>query len=89
MTDCREEATPGSRLGTGLHRVTCFLLGCGDCASLQELGDDIALLVAAIVFGVVHLLFQRSHRRIQREYTNQIALDDDEEDFPMKLGLSY
>lgn len=47
------------------------------------------LLVAALVFAVVHLLFRQSHRRVLREYSNQLALEDDEEDFPMKLGLRY
>ena len=44
-------------------------------------------LIAAVVFGVSHLLLRRSHRGTLREYSNQLALEEDEEDFPMKLGL--
>ncbi len=38
---------------------------------------------------IAHALFRRHHRGILRDYTNQPALEDDEEDFPMKLGLRY
>ena len=46
-------------------------------------------LIAGLIFGAAHLLLQRSHRTILREYSSQLALEDDEEDFPMKLGLRY
>jgi hypothetical protein len=43
--------------------------------------------VAAIVFA--HLALQRWHRRIIAEHCNMPGLEDDEDDFPMKLGLRY
>jgi hypothetical protein len=46
------------------------------------------LIVAA---GVVclHLLLRNRYRNHILEHCNQLALEDDEEDFPMKLGLRY
>jgi hypothetical protein len=49
----------------------------------------IHFLIAALAFAAAHLLFARSHQRILRENSNQLALEDDEEDFPMRLGLRY
>lgn len=37
----------------------------------------------------VHLYLRYRQRRIVYEHCNQLALEDDEEDFPMKLGLRY
>lgn len=36
-----------------------------------------------------HLLLERQHRAVVKDYANMPALEDDEEDFPMKLGLRY
>ena len=46
----------------------------------------LAFLCAVLI---AHALFRRRHRAILRDYTSQPALEDDEEDFPMKLGLRY
>jgi hypothetical protein len=35
------------------------------------------------------LALQRWHRRIIAEHCNMPGLEDDEDDFPMKLGLRY
>jgi hypothetical protein len=43
--------------------------------------------IAAIV--VVHAAFHQWHRRIIAEHCNMPGLEDDEDDFPMKLGLRY
>ncbi len=43
----------------------------------------IALVIAA------HLYLRHRHRIVVRAYCDQPGLDDDEEDFPMKLGLRY
>jgi hypothetical protein len=45
--------------------------------------------VVAAVFGAAHLLLRRRRRNILRDLANRIALEDDEEDFPMKLGLRH
>jgi hypothetical protein len=52
-------------------------------ASVRHFGMAAAAIVAA------HLGLQRIHRRIMREHCQMRALEDDEEDFPMKLGLRY
>jgi hypothetical protein len=47
---------------------------------------------AAILLLVVialHLMLDRRHRAVLREHCNQLPLEEDEEDFPMKLGLRY
>jgi hypothetical protein len=44
---------------------------------------------AAAVVALVHAAFEARHRHIVREFTSQLALEEDEEDFPMKLGLRY
>ncbi|HTB95451.1 MAG TPA: hypothetical protein VK716_00465 [Terracidiphilus sp.] len=46
------------------------------------------LLVAALVVAA-HIYLRHRHRIVVRAYCDQPALDDDEEDFPMKLGLRY
>ena len=47
------------------------------------------LALAAIVFAAAHLLLRRRHHYIVRDQSSQLPLEDDEEDFPMKLGLRY
>jgi len=45
--------------------------------------------VAAVVIALAHAALEARHRYIVREFTNQLALEEDEDDFPMKLGLRY
>jgi hypothetical protein len=45
--------------------------------------------IAAVAIASIHLLLNRIHRRIIREHCNMAALEDGEDDFPMKLGLRY
>lgn len=52
-------------------------------ASIQHF----VLAVAAIAGS--HLVFRAIHRRIIQDYCDLPGLEDDEEDFPMKLGLRY
>ena len=47
------------------------------------------LALAAIVFAAAHLLLRRRHHYIVRDQSSQLPLEDDEEDFPMRLGLRY
>jgi hypothetical protein len=47
------------------------------------------ILIAISVAAIAHALFSRRHHAILRDHTSQQALEDDEEDFPMKLGLRY
>jgi hypothetical protein len=46
------------------------------------------ILAVAVIIGL-HLVLRTVHRKIIREYCNMPCLEDDEEDFPMKLGLRY
>jgi len=45
--------------------------------------------IAAAVMGVLHWELRRRHSRNVAEHCEQPALEDDEEDFPMRLGLRY
>jgi len=47
------------------------------------------MFVAMCSIAVMHLLLRRRHRSIVRQHCNLPALEDGEEDFPMKLGLRY
>jgi len=46
-------------------------------------------ILAAVTIAEAHLLFRSRHRAIIREHCNLPGLEDDEEEFPMKLGLRY
>jgi len=45
--------------------------------------------VAAAAIVAVHFAFDQAHRRILRVHCAMRALEDGEDDFPMKLGLRY
>jgi hypothetical protein len=45
--------------------------------------------LAVVVIAAAHLALRRLHRRIAQEHCNMPGLEDDEDDFPMKLGLRY
>jgi hypothetical protein len=44
---------------------------------------------AAAVIATAHFALRVLHRRIINEHCNMPALEDDEDDFPFKLGLRY
>jgi hypothetical protein len=46
-------------------------------------------LIAAIAITAAHYALRALHRRVIREHCNMPGLEDDEDDFPMKLGLRY
>jgi hypothetical protein len=46
-------------------------------------------VLAAAAIVAAHLTIHRIHRTIIEEHCNMPGLEDDEEDFPMKLGLRY
>jgi hypothetical protein len=46
-------------------------------------------LLATTVVVAAHFVFRKLRHRILEEHCNMPALEDDEEDFPMKLGLRY
>jgi hypothetical protein len=47
------------------------------------------LVLTVVVIGLAHFGLEFLHRRIIQEHCNMPGLEDDEEDFPMKLGLRY
>ncbi len=47
------------------------------------------MVIAAFIAAVAHLALRHRHRSIVRQHCNLPALEDGEEDFPMKLGLRY
>lgn len=47
------------------------------------------ILVFLAVAALAHLELRRRHRSIVRQHCNLPALEDGEDDFPMKLGLRY
>lgn len=51
--------------------------------SVQHMFTAVLLIIAA------HLGLRIVHRRIVREYANLSQIDEDEEEFPLKLGLQY
>jgi hypothetical protein len=53
-----------------------------------ESGVGHCLIACGAIFGS-HLALGAVHRRIIQEHCNTPGLEDDEEDFPMKLGLRY
>lgn len=47
------------------------------------------MIATGAFIALCHLAAKRIHRRIIQEHCNMPGLEDDEEDFPMKLGLRY
>jgi hypothetical protein len=44
---------------------------------------------AATMIAAAHLALQSRHRGIVQEHCELLTIDDDEEEFPIKLGLRY
>ncbi len=51
--------------------------------------NPLHFVAAAIVIAAAHFGFRSLHRRIINEHCNMPGLEDDEDDFPFKLGLRY
>jgi hypothetical protein len=47
------------------------------------------IISAAVLILIVHVILERIHRGRLREHLQQIETDDDEGDFPLRLGLRY
>ncbi|HUD15520.1 MAG TPA: hypothetical protein VMQ56_17845 [Terracidiphilus sp.] len=46
-------------------------------------------VLAAAAISAAHVALRTLHRQIVQEHCNMTGLEEDEEDFPMKLGLRY
>jgi hypothetical protein len=53
-----------------------------------EAGWMHGLMAAAVIAGA-HFLLRNHHRAVILDHCNQVHLEDDEEEFPMRLGLRY
>jgi hypothetical protein len=54
---------------------------------IQESAQHVVIAILSVI--AAHMLLHVKHREIVRQHCNMLALEDDEEDFPMKLGLRY
>jgi hypothetical protein len=59
--------------------------------ALEPWVETSPLHFAAVAAGIAaaHFAFRALHRRIINEHCNMPGLEDDEDDFPFKLGLRY
>ena len=76
---------------TILKYYTCFPFVMMVCFASQFLIERSArnLGVAALTIVVLHLWLRKRHRDVVRLHCEQIGLEDDEEEFPLRLGLRY
>ena len=51
--------------------------------------STVHLVQAALFVAFAHAALRRRHRQVVTEYCNALELEDDEEEFPMRLGLRY
>jgi len=74
-----------------LKYYTCFpVLMAASVASqywVEQSGRNFG--IAAMVIVVVHLWLRKRHREMVRVHSEQIELEDDDEEFPIRLGLRY
>lgn len=54
---------------------------------IEKAAAHAAIFAAATL--ALHLLLEQHHRATLRLHCNELSLEEDEEDFPMKLGLRY
>jgi len=50
---------------------------------------NLHFVLFAAAIAAVHLVFRRRHSKNVAEHCLQPALEEDEEEFPLKLGLRY
>jgi hypothetical protein len=76
---------------TILKYYTCFpvvmAISVGSQFWIENSGRNFGIAAALIV--VLHLWHRKRHRDAVRLHCAQLELEDDEEDFPMRLGLRY
>lgn len=86
------QARPESNLAlTVLRFFTFFPLVCWLSLDLQRWMETSGLHLGVAGAGIVvlHLWLRRHHRAVVREAAEQIAPEDGEDEFPMRLGLRY
>jgi len=82
---------PSNLAFTILKYYTCFPVVMAACVAsqfwIERSGRNFGIAAAVIV--VVHVWLRKRHRDAVRLYSEQIELEEDEEEFPMRLGLRY
>jgi hypothetical protein len=76
---------------TILKYYTCFPFVMMMCFASQFLIERSGrnLGVAVVIIVVLHLWLRKRHRGVVRLHCEQIGLEDDEDEFPLRLGLRY
>jgi hypothetical protein len=76
---------------TVLRYYTFFPLVTGASVAFELLLEPrpVRMGIAIAAFAVAHLWLRKCHRSIIRLDCSQIALEEGEDEFPMKLGLRY
>ena len=82
---------PSNLAFTILKYYTCFPAVMAACVAsqfwIERSGRNFGIAAAIIV--VVHLWLRRRHSGAVRLHSKQIELEEDEDEFPMRLGLKY
>ena len=87
-----EPAREQPNLAASLLKYFAFVPGAASLPIIVEPWIEMNvehLVIAAAAIATAHLALRSRHRTIIREHCNMPALEDGEEDFPMKLGLRY
>jgi hypothetical protein len=87
-----EPAREQPNLAASLLKYLAFAPGAALLPLIAEPWIEVSaehLVMAAVAIAAAHLALRSRHRAIIREHCNMPALEDGEEDFPMKLGLRY
>jgi hypothetical protein len=87
-----ERTREQSNLATSVLKYFAFVPAVAWAPLISESWIEISarhFIFAAAAIAVTHLAFHIRHRAIVREHCNTPCLEDDEEEFPLKLGLRY
>jgi hypothetical protein len=87
-----EPAREQPNLAASLMKYVAFAPGAALLPLIAEPWIEMSakhFIVGAVAIAAGHLALRSRHRATVREHCNMPALEDGEEDFPMKLGLRY
>jgi hypothetical protein len=87
-----ERARDQPNLATSVLKYFAFVPAVAWVPLISESWIEISarhFILAAAAIAVTHLALRGRHRAIVREHCNTPGLEEDEEEFPLKLGLRY
>ncbi len=87
-----EPAREQPGLAASLLKYFAFVPGAAALPVIAEPWIEMSMkhfVLAVAAIAAAHLALRGRHRRVIREHCNMPALEEGEEDFPMKLGLRY